>query len=493
MIALVAVACGERGATSPKVAVVPVGDAGGAPLMAAPPERPCGGIAKELERLRSKLRIEAYVTRGTPALDRFANDLVARLGRYREAAGGKVEVAVFESGDEAVKSRARAIGLQELDFATDPDAEPRKGFLGLAFSYENEKDAMKALSPEREGLDFWIISKIRELRERAEGVHHDIGVLTGHGEPALDAPSLVSGQPVSMQGVVTQHFPTVRFSKVDLHGGADAVPPSLEGLILLQPARDLSDAELARIDAFVMRGKALAVFASAVNVDVASKAKLDRHRLDRLLSGYGIELHEDLVLDYGQSYAAQAFTQTGPHRLVFPQILDVQEEGRRLDPTAIPFFRLPQVLFPYVSSVTVSPEKPPGATLAIVARSTARANVERGPTHDLSLTNHFAAREPFVEVGLAATAVGRLRSAFGGAAGQAPAKVFLLAASSFLANPFVVPASAPDAETRGAISGAYAQVGLTQTILAFKNTLDWMSGDDDLAACSAEVAPKKVP
>ena len=36
-------------------------------------------------------------------------------------------------------------------------------------------------------------------------------------------------------------------------------------------------------------------------------------------------------------------------------------------------------------------------------------------------------------------------------------------------------------------AGPYAQQALTNTILAFKNTLDWMSGDSDLIAVSAKL------
>jgi hypothetical protein len=37
------------------------------------------------------------------------------------------------------------------------------------------------------------------------------------------------------------------------------------------------------------------------------------------------------------------------------------------------------------------------------------------------------------------------------------------------------------------ISQPYAQQYLTETILAFKNTLDWMGGDSDLIAASAKL------
>ena len=37
------------------------------------------------------------------------------------------------------------------------------------------------------------------------------------------------------------------------------------------------------------------------------------------------------------------------------------------------------------------------------------------------------------------------------------------------------------------LAGPYAQQCLTETILAFKNTLDWLTGDTDLLAVSAKI------
>jgi hypothetical protein len=37
------------------------------------------------------------------------------------------------------------------------------------------------------------------------------------------------------------------------------------------------------------------------------------------------------------------------------------------------------------------------------------------------------------------------------------------------------------------LAGPYAQQALTSTILAFKNTLDWVTGDTDLLAVSAKI------
>jgi hypothetical protein len=78
--------------------------------------------------------------------------------------------------------------------------------------------------------------------------------------------------------------------------------------------------------------------------------------------------------------------------------------------------------------------------------------------------------------------------------------VLVISASQFLANPFAragnSPPMPPQMQMMGPMGGdeellmlsqPYAQQYLTGSILAFKNTLDWMSGDADLIAVSAKL------
>ena len=52
-------------------------------------------------------------------------------------------------------------------------------------------------------------------------------------------------------------------------------------------------------------------------------------------------------------------------------------------------------------------------------------------------------------------------------------------------------AAAPTDETLAQLSMPYAQQELTQVILAFKNSLDWMASDEDLARCAGQILPKR--
>src|SRR6185436_259849 len=111
---------------------------------------------------------------------------------------------------------------------------------------------------------------------------------------------------------------------VDLKNGDQAVDEALDGLIVTQPAKDISEKELRRLDEFVLRGKSLAVFASWVNVkasDATMNATLSAHGLEKLLDGYGVEMKKDVVLDFGRSFRVNMFTQGGIASARFPQFM----------------------------------------------------------------------------------------------------------------------------------------------------------------------------
>ena len=483
------------------------------------------GSGNLLKSMKQNMQVDAYVTKGLPKLDAFVRDLRDLLQDYKDNSGGHLEYTIIEAKDEEQKKAAKDSGLVEQPFGeaseTENAAAVTQGFMGLVLKYGSEKDAIKFLPPDRtDGLEFWITNKIREVRDRGDNLKHKIGVLTGHDEMKLTEPNLIpaqQGKP-NIQQIITQNFPFYQMQDVDLKGGDADIEESLDGLIITQPAKDLTEKELRRIDQFVMKGKSLAIIASAVNVkpnDATMNAALNNHGLDKLLDGYGIELHKDVVLDFGRSFRVSVLTQGGVASARFPQFADVQDDPRftgdeLLLDTGFPgFFRIPQLSFPFPSSVALKKDKQPDATLKILARTTPRSIVETGDTADLKPFKAWKPKGQWQQYGIAASAEGTLNSAFPSgdkmgveapAKSAKPARVFVVASSQFLANPFARAGNAPDMgqmammmpgvggdEQLLQMAGPYAQQALTSTILAFKNTLDYLTGDTDLLAVSAKI------
>jgi hypothetical protein len=389
------------------------------------------------------------------------------------------------------------------------------GFMGLVLKYGSEKDAVKYLPPERsDGLEFWITNKIRELRDKADGIKHKIGVVSGKDEIKLSDNNLVPANMgrFSIQQIISQNFPFYTFQDVDLKDGSAVIDGDLDGLIITQPGKDYSEKELKAIDAFLMTGKSLVVMASAVNVkasDATMNATLSTRGLEKLLDGYGIELRKDAVLDFGRSMRVLVPTAGGVGQARFPQIIKIQEDPRftgdeaLLDTSFPAFFRMQEISVPLASSVVTHADKQPEAKLTTVARTTPRATRVTGDTADLRFLQNWATvlkKGEWAQYGVAAAVDGTLKSAFDPAQKSAkPARVFVLAAAQFLANPFARAGNGMDMgaqfggmpmggdEMLQQLAGPYAQQELTEAILSFKNTLDWLTGDTDLLAVSAKI------
>lgn len=491
------------------------------------------GSGRLLKSMKQNMTVDAYVTRGLPKLDAFVRDLRDLLQEYKNASGGKFDYTLIEvKDDEKKKDEAEKAGLKPMllsESESDEKAGITQGYMGLVFKYGVEKDVIPVLQPDsNQGLEFWITNKIRELRDKGDNIKHKVGVLSGHDEMKLSEANLVPSQmgKPSMQEVIARNFPFYQFTDVDMKGGETPIDDSLDGLIITQPAKDISDKELRRIDEFVMKGKSLAVFASAVNLkehDASMSAKLDTHGLDKLLEGYGIEMHKDVVLDFGRSFRVTMFTQSGLGSVRFPQLLEVVDDSRfsgdqQLLDTKFPaFFRMEQVIFPFCSSLTLHKDKQPNATdFSVVARSTPHSIVKTDDTVELGLQS-WRPKGEWKQFNVAARVEGRLKSAFPAgdkqgvdAAPEVPegkaARVFVLSSSQFTANPFARAGNGEDNpqlrqfgmagmggdEKLLQIAGPYADlqrgaVPLLYAIMATKNTMDWLTGDTDLLAVSAKL------
>lgn len=484
------------------------------------------GSGALLHSMKQDLAVDAYVTKGLPKLDSFVRDLRDLLQEYQNAGGGKFTYSIIEPKDEDAKKKAKDAGLVEQPFgeATDEKEAVTEGYMGLVFRYGEQEDVIKFLPPDRtDGLEFWITNKIREIRDKGDDIHHKIGILTGNDEikptEANLAPSSMGK--FAMQTIITQNFPFYSFQDVDLKNGDSEVPDDLDGLLITQPGKDLSDKELKRIDQFVMKGKTLAVMAGAVNIkanDATMDATLDLHNLDKLLAGYGVDVNKDVVLDLWHHVRLVVPTMGGIASAELQPILDVQDDPRfsgdqQLVDTSFPaLFRVQELAVPFASSLTLNAAKQPGAKLRVVMRSTPFAVHLTGETVDLKPLQKWASKLKGLKQEQFATAAdveGTLKSAFAGqdkegidAPDQSakPARVFVLSSAQFLANPLARAGNGPDMgqyammmpnlggdEQLLALAAPYTQQYITGSILVFKNTLDWLSGDSDLLAVSAKL------
>lgn len=480
--------------------------------------------------LKQQMQIDVYVTRGLPKHELFIQDLTDLLNEYEQSSGGKLTYSILEPKTEEEREKARKAGLQEGTFgdvsATGEDqATIAKGFMGMVFKYGSEEDVIPVLSPDQaEGLEFWITNMIREVRDRADNITHKFGLVTGKDEVKISDANLVPTGPgapgQSLKSIMERFFPFYHFEDVDLQEGEAEINQELHGIIVTQPEKDFTEKELRRIDEFLMRGdKALVVFASAVGLkaaDPSMKATLSLRGLDKLLTGYGVEMKNEAVLDWGRSLSIPVQNQDG-QAMWFrsPGLLQVavdrrlDDDEQMLDDSFAAFFRLDELAFPFPSPLVALPDKQPEATVKVVARTSPRSTTVSESPIDMSLRLDWQEKGEHAQHPIAIAVEGPLKSAFDGAGDSgisapaksaSPSRVLVVSSSQFLANPFArsgnPPPMPPQMAMMGSmggdkdlqmLAGPYANKYLRWTILAFKNTLDWMSGDSDLLAASAKL------
>jgi hypothetical protein len=253
--------------------------------------------------------------------------------------------------------------------------------------------------------------------------------------------------------------------------------------------------------------------------DASMDASLNLHGLDKLLGGYGIDVDRDVVLDLWHHVRLIVPTMGGMASAELQAILDVQDDPRfagseQLIDTSFPcLFRVQDLAVPFASSLTLKADKQPGAKMRVVARSSPFSVHLTGDTVDLKPFQKWAGKLKGLkqeQYTIGADVEGTLKSAFAGggenqgvdapAESAKPARVFLLSSSQFLTNPLARAGNGPDMGQYGmmmpnlggdeqliALAGPYTQQFVTGSILVFKNTLDWLSGDTDLLAVSAKL------
>ena len=145
--------------------------------------------------LDKDLQADVYVTRGLPKYDAFIQDLTDLLTEY-ERAGNHFKYTVIEAKTDDERKAAKEAGLQEATFGegskTGKDqALLSKGFMGIAFKYGSEKEAIPILSLFRPGIivTYEDVGRAGDFLVRAV-----MAAIENRGAPprqALDIPTLL--------------------------------------------------------------------------------------------------------------------------------------------------------------------------------------------------------------------------------------------------------------------------------------------------------------
>lgn len=470
------------------------------------------GVARLIASLREPMTITVHATRSIPVLDAAAQRIERLLAGYARRTPGKVEIRVLGADTAAERAAVTEAGLDDLTFKL-ADGQEVRGIFGVTFSYRTRTERLYPLDVTTLlGAELLIATTIHQLVATADGPRIRIGVVTGNLGSPFDEADLVTAptnRPApTLKRVFDEAVPYFQTEPVSLDRGD--LDPGLRALVLTQPAEDLTDAALARIDRFLMLGdKGLLVLAGAANLragDPRMIAQLDTHRVDKLLRGYGVELSRDVLLDWARpAIVTVELANKESAQFPYPPILLADHDVRlgpgdqRFDPTFPGFVTMETLALAFPSPLKVHAEQQPEARFRIVARSSPKATVITGDTVNLAITTDLRPAGEFATHDVAVAVEGRLRSAFP-VAGAAPQtspladRILVISASQFATNPFARAGNLPSSAGRaGGVDHdlemlvlPYAHQYLPGIVVALKNTFDWMTTDgDDVRACGA--------
>lgn len=461
------------------------------------------GTRHTLERLTDNVSITVYWSPDQPAP---ANDdermLREQLAEYVAVGNDRVNVRWVRTDNDERRRQADSAScpkrpLQAVNMR-DRQATFQEVYRCITFQYLRNSERIEFVNPGVEGMEYQITSIIKKMVDP----ERRIGFLTGHDEssPEQALPYLSRILQEAHLGYTT--------TQVDLHGGTDDVPNDIKGLVILNPTRAIPEPELRRINAYLMRGGSVAVFAGGVATtgnDTQPTAARAEHGLNALLDGYGVTVNPDVVLDFQGMDSIQEI-EMGRVRIpmfAYPALIAQREENGPGINTAHPtVFRLPLVVMPFASSLTLNNTRATenGTSLTIVGRSSVRSITQRD-RFELNAVELIERRGSVFASSngphtLAVALEGQLRSAFandtsgnnaGGDAGVSGASAQVPAHASREHPARLLVASS------GKLFGieqlrtiAPIQGGIPTNVQMLLNVFDWLSQDPDLLAVRAK-------
>jgi ABC-type uncharacterized transport system involved in gliding motility auxiliary subunit len=484
------------------------------------------GTAHLLSTLNKPLHIKVYSPEGLATIDAFIRDLRDLLGEYVRYGDGKVSYEIIYpdrlEGEQKTKAEADAqeAGLKKQLMGEAKGGAGSKsgtigeGFLGMVLTYGGEKATLDLNERNQQGLEFFISNKIRELRDKEDKIIHRIGYLQGHKEKGFQ----------ELQRIFGEYFPYYKLEGIDLAKGEKDVEEGLDGLIMSTPDEEISSKELRRIDKFLMRGKALAVFANNLHLkdaDPAMNVTFTAMGIDKLLSGYGIDFKNELIIDKTQFWTPVLQGPQGMGIQLDPYPFMFMANGDRSDVTFdnkfAPFFRLPQLAVPFTTELTVDKVRAGGdpVTITPVVKTSKQIVTVQGtsisvhPSRDKMGAGAGGQKDEKREAWLGVSLEGPIKSAFPGggegvdgvpvsAAGKA--RLFVLSTGNYFTNAFQEAGKSPFG---GMMPGMDPNMGSDEELMRYaaiydrntrvysflvaKQTCDWISQETDLLAVGAKL------
>ncbi len=368
------------------------------------------GTRAILGKLDTPIKIRLYYSQSKPqmpvALKTYAQHVIDLLDEYRQAGKGKIEIEKLDpEPDSDAEESANLDGVQG-----EMTADGEKLYLGVAISQLDEKVSIPFLSPERERLLEYDVSRavarVQKPQRPTIGVMSPLPIFGQAANPFLQRMGQQGGSAWVFVDQLKEDF-TVK--QVDI--GADKIDDDIKVLVVVHP-KDITEATQFAIDQFVMRGGKLLAFLdpypyfdrSGANQMNPMMGGAPGSTLDKLLPAWGLGLETGKVIS-DANFATRV--QQGPN----PSILSINADGINSDD--IVTGDIDSLLLVYAGAFTGTPTGGLKETVLIKSTKSARL-VDR-------MMAQFNGQEPGadnkpanVEYAVAVRLTGKFKSGFPG-------------------------------------------------------------------------------
>src|SRR5713101_5855168 len=318
------------------------------------------GTRAVLGKRESPVKIRLYVSQSDiplpiKAYGRRVEDLLAE---FRQAGGGKVLVEKLDPQPDSDAEDSAT--LEGIEAQITPGGE--KFYLGAAVSTLDQKLALPALTPDREPLlEYDLTRAIARATATSKPV---VGVMSALPVFGMPPSQFTGGQPLEPQVFVGELRRDYTVKRVSL--GAERIDDDIKVLLVIHP-RGIGDRAQYALDQFVLRGGKLIAFLdpNAYFDQMGGMASMGMgggtpSSLDKLLKAWG------LGFDSGKVVLDMRYL-TGAGARTLPTLLSLNDNA--FDPNDITTARLGSLLMPFAGVFTGKPAE--GLSETVLMRSSA--------------------------------------------------------------------------------------------------------------------------
>lgn len=399
------------------------------------------------------VNINVYFSRNLPP--KFINleqEVRDTISEYENYSGGKIRSSYIDptSFTDPVNELS-SLGIAPLQFNVmrNDSYEVVQGFMGMTVSYRGKTESIPVIQSSQ-NLEYVLTTTIKKLTADKKMT---VGLVSSHG--TVDAAQYAENVYNALEDLYYM-------AEVDLRDENETLE-SVDTLVIIGPREPFEEADLKKIDDFIMSGRPAIMLVDGVVIDPQTGPKRNRIGLDTMLNKYGLKLNNDLIADVSNSMVSipTGFFNVNVNYPLWPKVMS---EG--FDKENAMVSSLESLTLPWVSSIELMNENiDSGKTkVDVLVRSTEKACAQTS-TFDINPQNDSTTCSETAQYDFAVYLSGLIKSAYNEGK-ETEGRLILVADSDFATDQF------------------YAQYSDNTTFL--QNLVDGVTLDEDLISIRSQ-------